>query len=292
MDVDARIAAMAVRQRGNVTREQLRGIDPRVPARRVQDGRWREPFDGVFFVGSGEISPVAYAHAALLASPRGSVLSHRTAGALHRALEAWPARPDVTSPDRNRKAPAGIELHRVRNLPDHHVMTRHRLRTTTPERTLVDLAEVLDEQELTRAIRQAEYRGVLSYARLQRTMKECHGRHGLRLLKAVVGDGAPQPTASAMEDRFLKLVKAAELPAPLVNRRKGNTKPDFRWPEQKLIVETDGWDGHGGRMARERDTVRDARHQIEGYRVMRLTWHRLTKKPYAVVAQLAVLLAS
>ena len=48
--------------------------------RRVDDGRWREVFAGVYFVGAGEISPVALAHAALLVAPPGSALSHRTAG--------------------------------------------------------------------------------------------------------------------------------------------------------------------------------------------------------------------
>ena len=287
------VRRLAAKQRGNITRDQLRalGVTRDAVLRAVEDRRFVEQFRGVFFVGSGEISPVAYAQAALLASPPGSVLSHGTAGALHRIRETWPARPHVTSPDRNRTAPDGIELHRVRSLPPQHVMTRHGLRVTTPERTLVDLAEVLDEQALAQAVGQAEFRRLLRPGRLERTMTECRGRHGLRRLKDVVQPG-PQPTLSEMERRFLALVRAAELPAPVVNRQLGGVRPDFRWPEQRLIVETDGWDGHGGRMARERDTVRDTRLQIEGYRVMRLTWRRLTGKPYAVVAQLAVLLAS
>jgi very-short-patch-repair endonuclease len=232
---------------------------------------------------------VALAHAALLAAPHGSALSHRTAGAIHRALEVWPAWPDVTSPDRNRTAPDGIALHRVRNLPPHHVMTRHGLRVTTPERTLLDLAEVLPAEELERTIREAEFRGIIRPRALKRVIEDSHGRRGLRPLKAIIGDGTPQPTASALERRFLKLLADAELPAPRINQRLGRYRPDFLWREQRVIVETDGWGAHRGRVAFEADRRRDAELTAQGWRVLRVT-ARALEKPYALAARLGALL--
>ena len=65
---------------------------------------------------------------------------------------------------------------------------------------------------------------------------------------------------------------------------------DFVWPEVTLIVETDGWSAHGRRSAFERDRVRDAALQVAGWRVIRLTWRRLSEEPELVARQLAHLL--
>ena len=68
---------------------------------------------------------------------------------------------------------------------------------------------------------------------------------------------------------------------------------DALWPEQKLIVELDGYAFHGTtRSAFERDRVRDADLQRAGYRVLRLTWRRLHEDPGPVAATLHALLAS
>jgi very-short-patch-repair endonuclease len=56
---------------------------------------------------------------------------------------------------------------------------------------------------------------------------------------------------------------------------------DFSWPEQRLIVETDGHRHHGTRAAFERDRERDALLTAEGWRVVRIT-HRRLNTPEAV----------
>jgi very-short-patch-repair endonuclease len=66
---------------------------------------------------------------------------------------------------------------------------------------------------------------------------------------------------------------------------------DFLWPEQRLIVETDGFGAHGTRRAFERDRQRDARLQAAGYRVLRFTWRQLLDEPEVVAARLAAALA-
>ena len=290
--MDGEVRRLAQRQRGNVTRRQLRdlGVSRGTILRALHSGAWQEPVRDVFFTGSGEIPPLARAQAALLAATPGSALSHETAAALHRIIETWPLEPHITSPDRNRRAADGLVLHRVRTLPAGHVVTRAGLRVTTPERTLLDLAEVLDAQRLARAVGEAEYRRLLDHDRLGRTMADARGRHGLKPLRDLLGDHGPQPTASHLEDRFYALLKAAELPLPDVNRRVGRYRPDFLWPEQRVIVETDGWAAHGGRLRHEADRVRDAELLVAGYRVMRVTARRLTRQPYAVMARLGALL--
>ena len=48
--------------------------------------------------------------------------------------------------------------------------------------------------------------------------------------------------------------------------------PDFRWPEQHLIVEADGAAWHDGKVAREDDAERQALLEAAGERVVRVTW--------------------
>ena len=66
---------------------------------------------------------------------------------------------------------------------------------------------------------------------------------------------------------------------------------DLLWRAQRLIVEVDGFAFHASRAAFERDRLRDANLLAAGYRVIRITWRRLTREPEAVVAALAAALA-
>ena len=66
----------------------------------------------------------------------------------------------------------------------------------------------------------------------------------------------------------------------------------FLWREQRVIVETDGWDGHSGRIAFEHDRDRDQRLLAAGHLVMRITWRQVARQPTRAAARLAVVLAS
>ena len=48
--------------------------------------------------------------------------------------------------------------------------------------------------------------------------------------------------------------------------------PDFRWPEQRLVVEADGARYHDGEIAREDDAERQALLEAAGERVIRVRW--------------------
>lgn len=67
------------------------------------------------------------------------------------------------------------------------------------------------------------------------------------------------------------------LPQPEVNVRIGGFVVDFTWPEQRLIVEVDGWSAHRTRSAFEEDRARDARLAALGYEVVRFTWRQIER---------------
>jgi very-short-patch-repair endonuclease len=112
------------------------------------------------------------------------------------------------------------------------------------------------------------------------------------VLGLVIPDDAREPefTRSEAERRLKALCKAAALPAPRMNARVAGWEVDAFWPAQLLIVEIDGWQYHRTRRRFESDRRKDAALTVAGYRVIRITWRRLRDEPYAVAAELAVLL--
>jgi very-short-patch-repair endonuclease len=67
---------------------------------------------------------------------------------------------------------------------------------------------------------------------------------------------------------------------------------DLHWPEQRLVVEFDGWAYHSTREAFERDRRRDADLQLAGERVIRVTHRQLAGAPEELVARFATGLAA
>lgn len=98
-------------------------------------------------------------------------------------------------------------------------------------------------------------------------------------------------TRAESEERMLALVRRGELPAPETNVIIGSIEVDFLWRHKRVIVEVDGWATHGTQAAFERDRPRDARLENDGWRVIRVTWRRLTSEPEAVLATIATALA-
>jgi very-short-patch-repair endonuclease len=98
-------------------------------------------------------------------------------------------------------------------------------------------------------------------------------------------------TRSAPERRFLSLLRQSDLPLPESNVRVAGYEVDFAWPEQRLVVETDGWSTHSSPQSFEGDRRRDAELVARGYRVVRVTRRRLAEDEAGVAALIADALA-
>ena len=230
--------------------------------------------------------------AALLAHPE-AVLSHQAAAAvwnLRRSL----GRPHLTVPGRRGLNRPGLVVHAVRALDARDVTNRGNFRVTTVARTLLDLAETLQPTDLHRAFEAAEAEGVLDVRAIHDLMDRSPGRHGLRSLRALLEQTrAPEPAArSELERIFLDLCHENGIPRPLVNGRVEGHEVDMCWPEAKLIVELDGHKFHSTRTAFERDRARDTTLQLAGYRVVRVTHHRLSSEPEEVATGVRILLGA
>ena len=65
----------------------------------------------------------------------------------------------------------------------------------------------------------------------------------------------------------------------------------LHWPDQKLIVEVDGYGTHGDRRAFETDRLRDQRLLAAGWRVARVTDWQMTELRGETAQRFSLLLA-
>jgi hypothetical protein len=226
--------------------------------------------------------------AAVLACGPGALLSHRSAAALHELLPSARTNVDVTVSTR-RRARARITLHHTRKLDPVDGITKDGIPVTAVARTLFDLAYVVLPRQLERAFEEADRRDLLDLNALGRLTE---GNRGRRSLRALLRTYAPDPafTRSELERRFLRLCRDAGLPLPLTNTFVAGYEVDALWPEQRLIVEVDGYQFHSTRAAFERDRARDAVLRLAGYDVVHVSHRQLEADPAVVVRLIASLL--
>ena len=193
---------------------------------------------------------------------------------------------EVTVPATGSRRRRGIKVHTTRSEIESVVIEG--IRCTTPMRTLVDLAAVLNEHQLRRTLERALELDVFDRFALDAVLAHPDGRQGTKLLRRLLADlsDEPFPTASEIERRFLELIREAGLPYPVVNGHIGVLQVDFHWPAHRLVVETDGRATHGHVIAFHRDRDRDLELSLAGWHVIRLTWRQILHEPERVVAAL------
>jgi predicted transcriptional regulator of viral defense system len=267
MTPDRRLAAIAGRQYGVVSRRQLlsAGFDRGGIERRLASGRLHRLHRGVYAVGHTVLSVRGRWLAAVMACGVGAVLSHRSAAALWGIRPTSTPRIDITVPRTSGvRSTAAIEVHRSRRPI---AATNHeRIPVTTPGQTLADLATALPRRALEKAAEQAEA------LRLDFAIPAAHP--GAERLHDAMAHDLTRTTRSPLEDAFLELCDGCGIGRPLVNTLAEGIEVDFCWPECRLIVETDGHAHHGTRAAFERDPR--ARCAVDRTRMARDAHHRPT----------------
>jgi len=285
------IARLAGRQHGVVTRRQLRsaGLSPDAINNRLQTGRLHRLHRGVYLLGHRSASQHAHEIAAVLASGPEAALSHR--GAAHTwdllLYQAQSRMHDVTVPARNPNTRSGVRLHRVSVLDRRDVTSYRRISIVTPARALLDLAAIVPERELERALAQAYAKRKASPSAVEAVLLRNGRRAGTGALRQLLqASSSPALTRSEAEERLLE-IRRTGLPQPHTNQRLGPYEVDFLWRAKRLVVEVDGFQCHSSRIAFERDRLRDAELQSHGYRVMRVTWNQIVEQPAATLGRIA-----
>jgi very-short-patch-repair endonuclease len=293
-DLDRAISDLAARQHGVVATRQLvaLGITQQAVSRRAAAGRLHRVHRGVFAVGHPVLDRPGRWMAAVLACGPGAALSHAGAAALWDIRGSSARLTDVTTPRTGRSRP-GLRIHRPRTLRPDEVTVSDGIPVTTPARTILDLAAVLQRRPLEQVLDRAELHELTDYPALDALAAAHPGHHGAGKLRRALERHAAGTTLTKgkLEERFLKLCRDHRLPTPVVNTWPAGREVDFLFASDRLIVETDSWTHHHTRDAFENDRRRDALHARAGYRTLRFTHRQLTDEPGAVAAAVAAVLA-
>ncbi len=233
----------------------------------------------------------------------GTAVSHRSAARLHGLDGDWKDHLDVSTDAKGGvKSPNVI---RTRTLPIAQITSIDGFRTTTVERTLVDLGRFVTANELEVALESAlrgdprdphswnrERLEVLeTWAQSPRVIGHVVLRQVLR--RRMVG---AVPTASAAETLLLQVLRLLGLDQevlrqPLVDvfasdGRKISSYPDFLFWQIGLAIEVDGKAWHSG----EHNVARDNRRENvlgAGLRILRYSGAEIRRDPGAIAKEIA-----
>ena len=285
--VERAIARIGRRQDNVISGEQLRGagLGRGAIAHRVKAGAMQRLHIDVYLLGPAPPTPMAKARAAAFACGADAVVSHRSAACLYGLLPETDSDVDVTVPGRNLGRRRGIRRHRVKTLPPQDATVMRGLRITTIARTICDLAATESARATEQAFQEALYRRIVTTRAIEAVIAREPTRRGSPIIRALLDD--PRLTRSEKERKILKLIDQAQLPKPLTNVRVHGYLADVYWPSHGLVLEFDGWDAHGHRLAFESNRKRDQVMVAAGLRVLRVTDRHLVHEPIALTARIA-----
>jgi hypothetical protein len=218
--------------------------------------------------------------------------SHRSAAWLWQLPTYRAGPPEVLLPlGRSQRSTVG-RVHLTRVLPPEHRTMVRGIPVNSVARTLFDLAAIDRPGRVEVALDDALARNLCTLRKVNMALFALarRGRSGvgtMRRLLADRGEGEVVP-ASQLEARFRRLARDADLPMPTFEVDLGDEawigRVDAVYREARLVVELDGRRWHDGRIALERDRMRDNRLMAQGWRVLRFTWDDVVRRPHEVVA--------
>ena len=267
-----RVGHLAETQRNLVAAWQMRQLGLAPNQIKVAVRGWRSVYRGVYALG--DLDDLGWLRAATLIAP-GAVLSHGSALALLGVRDEQPPEVHITLTERRGLAGRdGIVIHRPRRTVEWG--HSHGIPVTSPTQSLKDAK--LPPAELFHAIDRAEsmnYDLTLPSNAVTRLQQATMGR-----------------TKSPAEAAFVLLCHQHDLAPPLVNHRLNGFEADFHWPEQRLVVEVDGWEFHKERAQFEEDRRRGLVHNAHGYAVTRVSAGHVAHDPALVAAAVAARLSA
>ncbi|MBV9607643.1 MAG: hypothetical protein JO027_21180 [Solirubrobacterales bacterium] len=263
------------------------GLTPSAIKWRVQTG-WLIPVHaGVYAVGYVQRTPVARAHAAVLACGEKAWLSYGSAASLWGFHKYWDEPFEVTAPCRRMRD--GIRVHRSRTLTRRDVTHQLGIPVTTPARTVLDVAPRLTGRRLSRFVNDALRTPYLHAADLADVLNRNPRRPAANDLRRFVED---PKTNSPLEDDFREFARRYGLPAPVTNTHLLGYEIDVLYPRERVIVEVDGYGFHSDRDTFERDRKRDVVMLAEGIVTVRITGERMAGEPEEEARRLLDILAA
>ncbi|MGA9524949.1 MAG: hypothetical protein WBV82_26055 [Myxococcaceae bacterium] len=213
----------------------------------------------------------------LWAGPDAAV-SHRSAAALWGLDGFYPVdwQFSVSGTPNKPEGADWFTLHCGRELGRWDVCVKKRIRVTRPERTLLDLSELLKPDDLEAAV-DCAIRKKLTTPHLLKVCLKRLAAQGRRTgtFREVLERRGPTllPTDSQLEVRFLKFFheRGLPLPEPGLKLFLGERRLDFAWPDKMVGVEIESHERHSTRLEWSNDITRLNEIVAEGWRILRFT---------------------
>lgn len=219
-------------------------------------------------------------HAIQVSSPDLHV-SHRSA---LRLLELMPASPliyEFIGPHATRRLESA-RIHETNYMPESHLMVCGGTSVTTAARSIIDAGAVWGPQRLRSIINRAIDRRAVTIHQLRAMVEDVRSKgRRTKFVEQIIFDSRydEAKAGSELEREGLSLIAAAGLPRPSVQHaikfRDFTLHPDLCYPQIRLAIEFDGFEHHGTRFAFHDDRERDALLAIEGWHVVRFSFHTL-----------------
>jgi hypothetical protein len=298
-DEDA-LLALAARQHGLAHQKQITklGIPRSGIDHLVRTGRWLRRSPHILQSAGAPSTPEQATLLAVLdLNPEGAAISYNSAAARW-GLPGFRLRPLHVTGDRvrGRNDHHVAIVHQPRLLLPEHVLQLDGIPTTSPGRTLFDLAGTLKwEQQLERTVDNALASGLTSITLLRRLLTQLgrRGRPGIARMRRLL-DPRPldyRPFGSSLESRFLHVASGAGYRNFVKQLDVGSEydwigRVDFVDRAHKVIVEVQSDRFHGAQLDAERDAVRVAALRAAGWSVVQVREHDVWYEPGTVVAQL------
>jgi hypothetical protein len=190
----------------------------------------------------------------------------------------------------NTRRVPGVAIRRARHIDPADATTWRGIPVTTVPRTLVDLARLLEVDELARACHEAGVRHRTTPGQVEAVLARAPNSRGTGKLRSILR-GHERVALSKLEGRFLTQLREVGLALPETNRLASGRRVDCRWPERWLTVELDGYRYHHSRHAWEQDRRREREARARGDEFRRYTYGDVFEDPEFMLAELRALLS-
>jgi hypothetical protein len=274
---DQRIAHLAERQHGVFTFDQALacGFTSDSVQYRVTKGGWDRIHHGVYRLLGNPKSFEQATMARVLACGPGAVAFRRTAAALFK-VEGIEPRVVEVAVSRDRRIKLARQIKGLRSTDRTLIGV---IPVTTPDRTVIDLASVLNHDRLEDALDDMIRRGLVRPRRLETHLEKMERRGGrglamlLDLVRARTVENVP---GSGRENTVRRALIRAGLPEPVRQHRIFDAngtfvaRPDLSYPDLFLYIEYDGGH-HASPRQHQRDLDRQNRLTALGWRPIRFT---------------------
>lgn len=237
---------------------------------------------------------------AVHAAGPGALASHRSAAALWGLDGSAQGVPEVVTPRHLRSwAPSLGRCHESTDLHLAEPTERLAIPTTGLVRVLVDLGAVVAPERLQQAIDDAVRRSLCTWDDLLHALvrHSRRGRRGVGPLRAILEECYGTAIPDSHFNRLVqRLLIDSGLPSPVIEHEVRDHagvllgRLDLAYPEWRIGIELDSLKHHLNRQAFESDRTRQNQLVLQGWTILRFSWHLYTRHPQGLVGEVAAAL--